>query len=202
MRTVSKVLNVAAPTAAQGSSLVLLQAQTASASATIDFTTNITSTYDEYEIHLVNVRPATDDTDLWLRVDSNAGASFEAAATDYQWATKGVSTIGTDLDSSGAGLTSEIILNSTIATGGVTNDADNGVCGVIKMFTPASTTHYKRFMWSICFENKDAGTNVHAIINGAGAYVGATTAIDAIRFMFSSGNITSGSFYLYGVRKS
>jgi hypothetical protein len=34
-----------------------------------------------------------------------------------------------------------------------------------------------------------------------GTYKGSTSAVTAIRFLMSSGNIASGTFRLYGVRK-
>ena len=49
---------------ASGGTLILLSTQTASASATISFTTGLDSTYDAYEIKVINARPATDDTFL------------------------------------------------------------------------------------------------------------------------------------------
>ena len=43
--------------------------------------------------------------------------------------------------------------------------------------------------------------------SGAGSYVGVTSgtpaaAIDGLRFMMGAGNITSGTFSLYGIKKS
>jgi hypothetical protein len=45
---------------AGGGTLVLLSTQTASASASISFTTGIDSTYDEYIFKFINIHPATD----------------------------------------------------------------------------------------------------------------------------------------------
>jgi hypothetical protein len=41
--------------------LTLISTHTASASATLDITSGIDSTYDSYEFHFVNMHPATDD---------------------------------------------------------------------------------------------------------------------------------------------
>jgi len=47
------------PSGVSGSSLVLLSAQTASSSSTIDFTSGIDSTYDSYVFKFINIHPAT-----------------------------------------------------------------------------------------------------------------------------------------------
>jgi hypothetical protein len=44
---------------AGGGTLILLSTQTASASASISFTTGIDSTYDEYIFKFINMHPAT-----------------------------------------------------------------------------------------------------------------------------------------------
>jgi hypothetical protein len=44
--------------------LVLLSTQTASASATISFTTGLDSTYDEYIFKFINIHPATDEVKI------------------------------------------------------------------------------------------------------------------------------------------
>jgi hypothetical protein len=46
---------------ASGGTLVLLSTQTASASATISFTTGLDSTYDEYIFKFINIHAATDN---------------------------------------------------------------------------------------------------------------------------------------------
>jgi hypothetical protein len=50
------ILDAAVPTG----SLILLSTQTASASATISFTSGIDSTYDSYVFKFINIHPATD----------------------------------------------------------------------------------------------------------------------------------------------
>jgi hypothetical protein len=47
-------------------SLTLISSQTASASASISFTTGIDSTYDEYIFKFINIHPAVDNSDFNL----------------------------------------------------------------------------------------------------------------------------------------
>ena len=48
------------PSGVSGSSLVLLETQTASSSATLSFTSNIDSTYKEYQFHFIDIHPSAD----------------------------------------------------------------------------------------------------------------------------------------------
>ena len=61
--------------------LVLLEQHTASSSATLDFTASITSAYDDYLIELVNVVPATNTVDLYMRVSTDGGSTLSKRRT-------------------------------------------------------------------------------------------------------------------------
>lgn len=174
--------------------LVLITATTASAVAAVDFTTGINSTYSEYEVHFINVVPATNNTALWVRTSTDAGATFADTAGDYLWTIARASGTAMAVTNGSTTATSVALtaasVSSTAATGGVS--------GVIKLFSPSNATANKTLGWSAFLPGTTA-SNVEAI-SGTGVRL-ATADIDAIRFMFSSGNITSGEFRLYGVRK-
>jgi hypothetical protein len=53
-------------TIAGAGDMVLISSQTASASASISFTTGIDSTYKEYVFYFVNIHPATNNINLLL----------------------------------------------------------------------------------------------------------------------------------------
>ena len=78
------VTNPSAPAYA-GSSLALIQSQSASASAQVDFTSGITSAYSEYVLKMIDVVPATNGTNLNFRVSEDGGATFKAGASDYAY---------------------------------------------------------------------------------------------------------------------
>ena len=54
--------------------LFLISSVTASASATVEFTTGIDATYNEYQFHFVNMHPATDGANFGFQVNA-AGQS-------------------------------------------------------------------------------------------------------------------------------
>jgi hypothetical protein len=78
---------------------------------------------------------------------------------------------------------------------GVDNAADNGCSGVLTLYAPSSTTYVKHFT-----------SRAHSVNGGdysqdsfSAGYINDTTAIDEISFKFNSGNIDTGTIYMYGV---
>src|SRR6185369_9561840 len=65
-----------------GGSLVWLQRQTASASAQLDFTSFLSSTYTAYLFALTNIMPATTNTNLLMRVGTGGGPTYDSG-TNY-----------------------------------------------------------------------------------------------------------------------
>ena len=77
----------------------------------------------------------------------------------------------------------------------VGNDNDQSCSGFLHLFNPSSTTFVKHF---ICDVNSyfNANYNTRALTAG---YFNTTSAIDALQFKMSSGNIDSGTITLYGI---
>ena len=174
-----------------GGSLVLLSTKTASTSATIDFTSNIDSTYKSYKITWTDVIPVNDGVALRLRV--SIASSFKSGATEYKWAAVGVA--GDSASATGAVNASdtEIVLNPILEQG---NGTGESVSGELTLSDPSGTALFKQIRWAA------SGMNSAAVITsqrGAGIYQAGVEAVDGIRFIFFSGSITSGVFKLYGV---
>ena len=163
------------------------------ADATAIQTSGIDSTYDEYEIHLQNVVPAIGASTLWLRTSTNAGSTFDT--TNYAWT---VNTTNSISAWTGVGNNSDAKIALANPAVGVGSGADNaGVSGVIRLIAPSSSASNMQVLYQTA---QSDGTNFYSAL-GAGWWA-STTAVNAIRFLFSSGNISSGLFKLYGVRKS
>ena len=177
--------------------LTLIQAQSPSGVASVDFTTGISSTYNVYLI-VGNLKPATDDVELWLRTDANGGASFDATAGDYKYSATMVDSGGTTLLNSNSD-TELVVAGNTAASRSVGSDADQGAGFAIWMYTPASAAFAKRFVWQSGYEQADDGAWI--CCNGGGMRNN-TSAINAFQLLFESGNIASGHVALYGVRAS
>jgi hypothetical protein len=69
------------PSGVSGSSLVLLSTVTASSSATIDFTSNIDSTYKEYVFKFFNLHPATDNVNFTFQANVSGASGFNETMT-------------------------------------------------------------------------------------------------------------------------
>lgn len=170
-------------------SMIYLSTQTASASATIDFTSLITSTYDDYVVIFDGVIPVTGGTSLYFRTSSNNGSSYDAGANNYAWGQSG--TLG-----SGAGAT-EIDLG---IGGAPSNNAAVGIAGTLRLYNLNSATVYKRAVWDISYGSA-TGSASFVSYAGAGARI-STAAVNAIRFLMQGGNISTGTFKLYGIKKA
>lgn len=179
-----------------GGGLNLIEEHTASTSATLDFTTCITSTYDEYIFTVANVIPATNNTNLLVRVSTNSGSTYDSG-TNYGWDAASWRAGAGFTVGGAAGATS---MSLTTANGlGVSNAATGGVVfRALHLFSPNSAALFKQFVGDGEMLYQDGTTRV--MLSFGGEYSSAT-AVNAVRFLFSSGNIASGTIRCYGLSK-
>jgi hypothetical protein len=175
-------------------SMILLASAAASNSASIDFTSAIDSTYDLYVLVGVGIVPATDAVAAWLRVSEDAGSSWKSGAADYKYSGY---VYGIAAGGGGSGGTGEQIELTHGAT--LSNNAANAFNFFATVSKPSSTTSKKEINF-LPHGYVTSGGDYYTLMK-TGAYVGTTNAITGLRFLMSSGNITSGSFYLYGIKK-
>ena len=184
------------PSGVSGGSLVLLSTQTASSSSTIDFTSDIDSTYKEYVFKFVSIHPATDNVNFMVNF-RDGGSSYDATKNSTSFAAyhnEAGETTGVNYEASFdlAQSTGNQPLN---AGGGVGGDADQSISGTLHLFDPSSTTFVKHYISNINFSNNSNYT-IQSFIAG---YCNVTAAIDGVQFSMSSGNIDSGTIKMYGV---
>ena len=183
------------PASITGSALNLISTQTASSSSTISFTSGIDDTYKEYIIKWINVHPATDDVDFKFQGSIDSGSNYNVTITSTWFeAYHDEGDTGTSLGYStardqGNGTALQFINNK------LGNDNDQSGCGTLHLFDPSSTTFVKHFsIKSVRYSENNFQAQQYC-----GGYFNTTSAIDAIVFQMSSGNIDSGTFKLYGV---
>ncbi len=154
-----------------------------------------------YEIYLDGVIPATDASALVIRFSENGGATFFSGAADYQHA-------NIRMDSQ-SGFTDELNLsNSFIALTAVTGGhgvesgtEDGGIWGRI-LLANANTAGVWTRLASTCYYINALGNSRIESINCSGSVTANGTGgdpVDAIRFLFDTGNIVEGNFRVYGV---
>ena len=186
----------ALPASISGGGLNLISTQTASSSATIDFTSGIDSTYKEYIFKFINLHPATDNSKLFFQVTTNGGSSYGVTVTS--------TVIQTTHDESGSSssLAYETGLDLAQSTNfqnlgnGEANDNDAASSGILRLFEPSSTTFVKHFIGT--YSTFDTAPTL--IVERVAGYFNTTSAINAIQFKMSSGNIDSGTITMYGVK--
>ena len=186
------------PSGVSGSSLVLLSEQTASSSATISFTSNIDSTYKEYQFHFIDIHPATDNTQFSFNMSVDSGSNYNVTKT-----TTAFETFHRE-DDGDAGL--QYLTDSDLAQSTAFQrlsresgaDADQSISGLLTIFNPSSTTFVKHFISTMqSSQQEDASLSY-----GFAGYGNTTSSVNAIQFKMSSGNIDAGTIKLYGVKDS
>jgi hypothetical protein len=75
--------NLQTPDGYKSGAVHLIETQTASSSATIDFV--LPSGYSKFEIVFADIVPATDNAAFWLRTSTDGGGTFDSGASDYAW---------------------------------------------------------------------------------------------------------------------
>jgi len=179
-----------------GTTIALLSTQTASNSATISFTSDITSKYREYIFRFYILNPATDAVGFTFQVNATDGADYnDSAITSTLFIASqnepgDTTSLSYQASYDDAQSTSFVDLFYTA----IGNLADESIAGELHLFNPASTTYVKHFYSRI---NSNTEGN-YSVVNHVAGYINDTTAIDDIQFKMSSGNF-DGKIKMWGV---
>ena len=185
----------ALPASVSGGGLNLISTQTASSSATIDFTSGIDSTYKEYIFKFYDIHPETNNVTFVFQANTSGGSGYNETITStffsaYHNESGSATALQYDSSNDQAQGTSFQKLNS-----GIGNDNDQCKVGNLHIFNPSSTTFVKHFI-SVSNNYVHSDYSQNDFVAG---YFNTTSAIDEIQFKMSSGNIDSGTIKLYGV---
>ncbi len=187
--------NVTALPSSFGDGITLISSQTASNSASISFTSGLTSTYKAYKFVFSNMHHRTNVTDAKFQVSTNGGSSYGVAITSTYF------TAYHDEADTASGLTYDTGNDAAQSTSFVNiadntnSDADMSYSGELILFNPSSTTYVKHFIIRLC----NGASNPQAYDSISAGYVNTTSAVNAIRFQSESGNI-DGTIYMYGIK--
>ena len=174
-----------------GGNMVLLSTQTASSSASISFTSGIDSTYKEYMFIFNNIHAST-SSKFQMNFSTDGGSNYNVTKTStwfYTYHEEDDTATGLSYSTPNdlAQSTSYQPLHTFIET-----DDDEALSGYLHLFDPSSTTYVKHYMSTL---NKS--TYIQAFVAG---YGNTTSAINAIDFKMSSGNIDAGTIQMFGVK--
>jgi hypothetical protein len=183
------------PASISGGGMTLISEQTASSSANLSFTSGIDSTYDSYVFKFINLHPQNDGRNFKFQFSTDGGSTYNANMT-----TTFFNAIHSEDNTSYAQLQYETALDVAQSypadlIGAIGFDNDENLCGTFQLFNPSSTTFVKHFISRISSSHDFPMAND----NFVGGYANTTSAINGIKFNFSTGNIDSGVIKLYGI---
>ena len=182
-------------TASAGGNLVKIASTTASSSASVSFTSGIDSTYKEYIFFFNNMHPATNDTSFNINFSIDGGSNYNVAKTTTYFRSvhdeaDSYTTVAYEQSRDLAQGTGYQNLSS-----GIDADDDGSVSGHLHLFDLSNTTFVKHF---ISVTNAMIHAN-YTMQDFCAGYGNTTSAINAVNFKMTSGNIDSGTITMYGV---
>ena len=143
----------------------------------------------------INIHPATDGTIFEFNLSTDGGSNYNVTKTTTVF-TAWVSEAGTS-DSlqyrSGLDLAQSTSYQELVSDVGADNDQNT--CGSLLLFNPSSTTYVKHFISD--FQNTHQSD--YTMQEFVAGYGNTTSAINAIDFKMTSGNIDAGTIYMYGI---
>ena len=176
---------------------------TASSSSTLSFVDGsssvvLDSTYPIYKFEFINIHPATDNANFLFQTSTDSGSNYNTTLTStffyaYHFENDSAAVLAYDANFDQAqGTAFQRIIDA------IGNLADESGSGTLYLFNPSSTTFVKHYM-SNCNSYVDGTYSTNYFSAG---YYNTTSAIDAVQFKMSSGNIDSGKIKLYGIKDS
>jgi len=200
-RTIRNLTTAPASASSSPGALVHIKTLTASSSATLSFVDGTSSvvldnTYPIYKFEFNNIHPATDKVYFTINFSIDSGSNYNVTKTTTFFTSHhkedGAEAQLVYQDNADLGQSTAVkYLCSEIG-----NDNDQSGSGELYLFNPSSTTFAKYFMSRMSIDEYRSWLHV---ANTAG-YGNTTSAIDAVQFKMSSGNMDAGTIKLYGIK--
>ena len=183
-----------------GGSMRFIKKLTASSSNTLSFVDGssdvvLDNTYKEYIFLYKDIHPETDNAFFTFNFSVDSGSNYNVTkTTTFFRAYHYESDAATVFDYR----TSEDLAQGTgfqTIQDYLGSDNDQSCSGYIHLFNPSSTTFVKHYVLNNngCFSN-DISINILSA-----GYGNTTSAVDAVQFKMSTGNIDAGDISLYGI---
>ena len=183
-------------------SMIFIKKLTASSSATLSFVDGsdgvvLDDTYKEYVFTFNNIHPATNIVSFNFNLSADGGSNYNVTKTSSTFASyhneagnDQALSYGTAQDLAQSTGDQKLTVLSSLG-----NQNDESLSGYLHLFNPSSDTFVKHYIATTNF-NSESDYQVNSFIAG---YGNTTSAVNAIRFQMSSGNIDAGDIYLYGI---
>ncbi len=172
------------PAFTSAGSMVYLGTQTASNSASLTFTTGISSKYNDYMLLITALLPATGNNTIIVQINSGSGylssgylSGLDRIAYNNTVLANATSTAG-------------------FVIGGSLINAGSGLCGVTYLYNMTSAGFVNSTSTASMYQNGSLTMGF-----GAGIYNTDIT-VSSFQVLAITGNLTSGTVSLYGIRES
>ena len=174
--------------------LVFISRSTASSSSSVSITSGIDSTYKEYIFVFNNIHAST-QAHFQVNFSADGGSNYNVTKTTTYFRSvhdeaDSYTTVAYEQSRDLAQGTGYQNLSS-----GIDADDDGSVSGHLHLFDPSNTTFVKHF---ISVTNAMIHAN-YTMQDFCAGYGNTTSAINAVNFKMTSGNIDSGTITMYGV---
>jgi hypothetical protein len=173
--------------AAAGGAWTLISTVVASNSATLTVT-GLDTTYSTYALGFANLHPATNQAKPAIRLGDSGG--IDSGGSDYSWLQ-----MGDHVDSTVFGLSGSMDqLDSLMRVGeGTGNNAGAGHNGIVFLSTPG--TCYPSVSGTV----SPISDSLAATISLVGGTRKSVISVTQVQFLFTSGDIVSGRFSVWGI---
>jgi len=183
-------------------SMTHIKTLTASSSSTLSFVDGASSvvlddTYPIYVFQFINIHPASNNVDFQFNMSIDAGSNYNVTKTSTFFQAE-------RSEAGGGGLAYSASDDLAQGTGfqnisdAVGTDNDVSSNGILTIYNPSSTTFVKHFIARL----NGMYNSTYIVDCHSSGYANTTSAVDAVQFKFSSGNIDAGKIKLYGIKDS
>ena len=182
-------------------SMVPIKKLTASSSATLSFVDGasdvvLDNTYKEYVFVFNNIHPATDSVSFQFNLSIDGGSNYNVTKTTTEFsAYHNEGDSATALGYNAVNDLAQSTNDQKLSSSNLGNGDDEAFVGTLHLFNPSSTTFVKHFISRVSFYH-DSDYAIDGFIAG---YGNTTSAVNAVIFKMSSGNIDAGTITLYGI---
>ena len=177
-------------------SLTLISSQTASASASISFTTGIDSTYDEYIFKFINIHSSGTNIYFTFNLSTDGGSNYNVTKTStFFRASHDEADTQTSFGYVASGDQAQGTGYQRLIPGLDTANDQSG-SGTLHLFAPSSNTFVKHFIArTTAMQKDDLAFDMYVA-----GYANTSSPINSVDFKFESGNIDDGTILMYGVK--
>ena len=183
-----------------GGSMTFIKKLTASSSGTLSFVNGassvvLDSTYKEYLFTFKDIHPGTDGVTFRFNFSIDGGSNYNVAKTGSNFYCGHTEGDATGFGQAGGQQLAQATGTGYVVVGDMGSGNDECLAGYFCLFDPGNTTFVKHYSG----KSTMYGSNPQSQITYTGGYANTTSAVNAVQFSMSSGNIDSGDICLYGI---